>query len=266
MNVRFYNAGNKIDEMFPFSLPDGGDIHFVGSWNLYAPKQSWFVVPTEIEIQNTTIAVQFVRDVQQRFGSRGIVMLNPQYDASTEDAEVEPDKYPVAATEDAVIAKANVIWKLWLRKIVQGHLDDCQNAMAAGGAPRAASGFTKHAMKALDIQDPGEQYFLNLQNKNGSTAGVSDDVKAILASQGQMMQAMMGVVMALATGKPVDPEAIKTAMEATKTPTTLTSGIATGTITKPLGDKLTGLEEHYPQTTKGKASRQADAAKALATS
>ena len=75
MEVRFYNAGNKIDELISFTLPEGGDIHFIGHWPLLAPKESWFAVPTEIEVRGIGIAVSFAKDIQQRFGKRGVVRL-----------------------------------------------------------------------------------------------------------------------------------------------------------------------------------------------
>lgn len=261
MNVRFYNAGNRIDETFAFSQPEGGDIHFIGRWPLRAPKEGWFEVPSELELQNTTIAVQFVRDIKQKFGPRGVVMLDPRWDPAKEDPEGELWKYPLAPNEELVIARAEKLWTLYLRKIVQGHLDDCQSAMAAGGAPRAATGFTKSALKLLNIQDPGEQYFLNLQKGVGSNAGVSDDVKAILASQGTMMQTMMALMLQLASGKPLDPEAIKAAMTPVQTPETLTSGVMTGK-PKPIENRPDGLEA-YDRKVKPKKERNEAAVAAL---
>lgn len=261
MNARFYNAGHRIDETFAFSHPEGGDIHFIGRWPLQAPKEGWFDVPTELELQNTTISVQFVRDIKQKFGPRGVVMLDPRWDPAKEDPEAELWKYPFAPTGDLVIARADALWKLYLRKVVAAHLADSESARAAGGAPRSATGFTKNALKMLNIQDPGEEYFLSLQKGVGSNAGVSDDVKAILASQGTMMQTMMALMLQLASGKPLDPEAIKAAMTPVQTPETLTSGVMTGK-PKPIENRPDGLEA-YDRKVKPKKERNEAAVAAL---
>jgi len=269
MNARFYNAGHRIDETIAFSLPEGGDIHYIGRWPLRAPKESWFEVPSELEVQNTTISVQFIRDIKQKFGPRGIAMLDPLWDPAKEDPELELWKYPFAPTEELVVERAQKLWNLYLRKVVEGHLADCQSAMAAGGAPRAASGFTRNALKALNIQDPGEQYFLNLQKGqagNGHGAGVSDDVKAILVQQGQMMNSMMAIVIALASGQKLDPEQLKAQMEPAKTPDSLTTGVMTGKVAKPVDHSLRGSggdAEAYDRKVKGKKDRSEAAVAAL---
>lgn len=260
---RFYNAGTRLDEKFRFSDVDGGDIHFLGYWGLNAPKEGWFDVPTEIEFRNSSIAVQFVRDLKQKYGPRGVVMLDPSWDPKKEDPEAELWKYPMAPTETLVVERADKLWKLFLRKIVESHLADCQSAMAAGGAPRAAAGFTKAALKTLNIQDPGEQYFLNLQKGQGGNgaAGVSDDVKAILAQQGTMMQTMMALMLQMAGGKPLDAEAIKAAMAPVQTPATLTSGVMTGK-PQPIDNRPDGLEA-YNRKVKDKKVRNQEAVAAL---
>lgn len=263
MNVRFYNAGEKIDVMIPFTLPQGGDIHCNGSWSFCALKESWVEVPTEIEVGSEAIAVRFAKDVRERYGKRGLIQLDPAWDAKKEDPDAEPEKYPVAATEELVMSKGEIIWKRWLRAVVQGHLDDCQSAMSANSAPKAAAGFTKHAMQILGIADPGEQFFLNLQ-KGGNGHGTSDDVKAILAAQGQMMNTMMGLVVALASGKPIDADAIKAAMEPVKTPDTLTSGVMTGKIAKPVDMRGSGPDaDIFDRKVKSKTERTKEAVGAL---
>lgn len=267
MNVRFYNAGDRIDEIFRFSDLEGGDIHFIGYWPFAPSKEAWIDVPTEMEFRNGTIAVRFVQDIKLKFGPRGIVMLDPQWDPAKENPETELWKYPVAPTKELVIERAEKLWQLYLRKIVEGHLADCQSAMAAGGAPRAASGFTKRALKLLNIQDPGELYFQNLQKGNtANNAGVSDETKAILASQGQMMQTMMMLMIQIAGGQKVDPEAIKKAMEPTKTPETLTTGVMTGKVAKPIDHTLRGSgpdADVFDRKVKDKGTRNKEAVAAL---
>jgi hypothetical protein len=42
---------------------------------------------------------------------------------------------------------------------VQRHLDYCADARAAGGAPKAASAFTRHAFRLLGLVDPATTIF-----------------------------------------------------------------------------------------------------------
>lgn len=234
--TRFYNAGDKLEEYMSYSLPDSmqqdNGKHSLSRWALIAPKQGWFDVPTTLDVNGETVALYFVKDISLKFGKRGIVKLDPQYDATKEDSERSVTEYPVASTEDACIARGAEIWQLYLRSIVENHLRDCQAAMSAGGAPTASSGFTKHAMKLLGIDDPGEKYFNQL--KQGGPAGVSADVAAILASQQQQTQAMMTALLAIASGQKLDPEALKAALAPPAMPASMTSGVATGKITKPV--------------------------------
>lgn len=264
MNVRFYNAGDRIDETWRFSQPEGGDPHFLGYWPFTASKEAWFDVPTEMELQNTTISVQFVKDIKQKFGPRGVVMLDPRWDPTKEDPDGELWKYPLAPTEELVIKRAKDLWQMFLRKVVEAHLADCQSALAAGGSPRSGRGFTARALKLLNVGDPGEQYFMNLQKapQGNGHGGVSDDVKAILTSQGQMMQTLTTLIVAQASGEKLDAETIKKLLVPVQTPQTLTSGVATGKITKPIEDKPDGLEA-YDRKVKPKNERNKAAVAAL---
>jgi hypothetical protein len=217
---RFYNAGSKIDEVFPFSLPEGADIHVIGRWNLLAPKEGWFEVPRELMVRDLTIAVQFAQDIKRRFGNRGVVMLDPAYDPSKEDEDKPLESYPVAPTEELVIERAEKLWDNYLEKICQSHLEDVQNAMSSGGAPRGARGFTVHALKLKGYRDPAQDYFLGMKEgqQGKAPAGMSAEFVGMLSQMQQDRQLLMAIVLAMATGEKVDPELIKAAMGKGTTP------------------------------------------------
>ncbi len=266
MDVEFYNAGNTIDERFSFSLPDGNDVHATGSWRFLAPKESFCLVPTEKELGLTTIHVGFVGDVRRRFGSRGVVQIDPKHDPATEDPDATLSKYPVAPNRELAVGRGKDLWLLFTKEIVDQHLADGQNAMAAGGAPRAAVGFTKHCLKIHGIQDPAERHFLSL--KNGGGQAVSTDMRAFMEAQQKQSNLMMGVLMAIVSGQKVDPELLKASLSAPGTagaiPTPVsTSGIATGEIKKPLGDS-DNWDKAPVGEIKGKSERKETAIKELA--
>lgn len=272
----FYNAGTRIEELMRFSISsssagfnaDGNDAQSVGYWPLRAPKEGFFTVPAELPSGHEVLRVNFADDIKRRFGKQGVVFIDSKHNPEKEDPEKELSEYPVAPTKELAIKRGEEIWQLHLRRIVESHLADCQNAMAAGGAPRAAAGFTKKAFNLLGIADPGEQYFAGLKEAGkNATAGPGNDV--LLEIQ-RSNQAMLAVVLAVASGQKIDPELLKGLMpQAGKVPITpVTSGIATGEIKNPVGEfdpKKAGLDV-YDRKTQGKSARAKAAEQELATS
>lgn len=208
---RFFNAGHKIDELYSFSLPEGADAHVIGKWPFVAPRESWFEVPRELNVGVATIAVQFHKDIQRKYGKRGVVLLDPTHDPKTEDPDKPLEFFAVAPTEELVIQRAEKLWDEYLEGICKAHFEDVQNAMAAGGAPRAARGFTVHALKLKGYRDSAQDFFLGMkEGHNGkAAAGMSAEVLGMMQAMQQQSQAMMAVVMALATGQKIDPELLK---------------------------------------------------------
>lgn len=261
MQVRFYNAGNRIQEHMKFSLPEGGDIHFIGYWILDAPSQAWVEIPTEIEVRGIGVSVSFPKDIKERFGARGVVQLDPGWNEAEAEGS-EPEKYPKATTEEKAVEKAGIIWRRYLERVARIHLDDCDNIKTAGGRPHAAGGFTKFALQELGIEDPYDRYFNDLK-KGVNSSGTSSDVTAILTAQGRMVQTLITVLLAQASGQKIDPEILKAALQPAQVPETLTSGIATGTITKPLGKEYKGPGDQFDKKVLSKKERAEAAAAAL---
>jgi hypothetical protein len=273
-HYKFYNAGVRIRESMRFSISsssagfnsDGNDTQSVGFWTLDAPKEDFFSVPAEIPSGQEILRVNFAADIQRRFGRQGVILIDPQWNPDKEDPDKDVSDYPVAPSEGLAVERGNVIWRLHLEKIVQQHLNDCQNAMAAGGAPRAAAGFTKKAFKLLGIADPGEQYFQGLKEA-GKSATHSQNNDVLVAIQ-QQNQAMMGILLAVVSGEKIDPELLKALVPkpGQPIPGQVTSGIATGKIDKPVtfDPKKAGLDV-YDRKTQSKSERAKAAEKELAT-
>ena len=274
----FYNAGRRISELLRFSISpssagfnsDEHDLGCCGFWPLEAPQEGFFSVPADINSGHEVVRVGFAEDIQRRFGKWGVVRIDPNWNAAEkEDPEKEVSEYPIAANRDAAIERGKAIWLLHLRKIVEDHLRDCQNAMSAGGAPRAASGFTKKAFKLLGIADPGEQYFQGLKEA-GKSAGSGQMNEALMQMQTQQ-SAMMGILLAVASGQKIDPELLKALLPQPGKPAPgmpVISGVATGEIKKPVGEfdpKRAGLEA-YDRKTQDKSNRAKAAEKGLANS
>lgn len=275
----FYNAGQRIVEHLRFSISasspgfngDDKEGYSEGFWRMDAPKEGFFRVPTEIQSGNEVIRVRFAEDIRRRFGRIGIVLVNAKWDPETEDPDKDVSEYPEAPTREKAVERGQTIWQLWLRRIVQRHLDDCQNALAAGGAPRGAAGFTKRAFNLLGVADPGEQYFLGLKEQGKAAANASAD--SVLAAMQQQQTAMMRIILAIASGQKIDPELLKNLVPKAGPTGPLVaapvmSGVATGEIKKPIGEfdsKKAGLDA-YDRKTKDRDSRKKEAAEALATS
>jgi hypothetical protein len=255
VSVRFYNAGDRIEEVLMFSIPNGQDVHCIARWPLRAPKDDFFDVPTELEFATTgeSISVQFQRDITRKFGARGVIKIDPSYKPEKEEAEEPVTKYPFARNEREAVLRGREIWLVYLRTVVEGHLADCEAARAAGGAPKSARGFTKKALQELNIQDPGEQYFRSLQHGGAGEQAALDPAIAMLQAQNKMM---MDLFMAVLAGKQIDPDALKklaatpNAVGVNEEGHPVTSGVATGEIKKPIEN-----DHGYETLTKGARNR-----------
>lgn len=218
---KFYNAGKKIDEQWPFSISptsagfnpeDGQGAHSIGKFNFVAPKEGWVFVPTELQSGIETIRVNFPDDLKRKYGPRGVVMLDPRWDPAKEDPDKDLQTYPLAPTEALVIERAHTLWDLYLERICSAHFEDVQGAMAHGNRPRAASGFTVHALKLKGYRDPAADFLQGLrEGRNGAApqAGSSPEMLGVLKGIQEQNQLTLRLVLALASGQKIDPELIK---------------------------------------------------------
>jgi hypothetical protein len=218
---RFYNAGAKIDEQFPFSISptaagfnpeDGKGEHSIGKWNFIASSHAWVFVPLELTSGQEIKRVDFPKHVQKKFGHRGVVMLDPQHDPRKEEPDKPLGNYAVAPTEELVIERAEQLWQEFLEQICRSHIADVQAAMSQGNAPRAAAGFTIHALKECGYRDPAQEYFQGL--RAGKTSGVpkegtSPELLGIVKGLAEQSRVTTQLLIALASGKGVDPELLK---------------------------------------------------------
>lgn len=220
----FYNAGKRIDEQWCFSISqtsagynpeDGEGRHSLGKFNFLAPEREWFFIPGEIQSGNETLRVNFPDDARRKFGNRGVVMLDPKYKLAGEDPDKDLSSYPIAPTRELVEERAAKLWDGWLETICSQHFEDVQNAMAQGNRPRAAAGFTVHALKLKGYKDPAAEYLLGLregQSGKAPQAASSPELLGLVKGMQQQNQLMMTILMALASGEKIDPELIKNAM------------------------------------------------------
>lgn len=221
--VTFYNAGSQIEELFAYSQesPDR-ESNYYAKWLFTAPKESFFEVPEQMTntLTGGVVAVQFARDVTMKFGARGVIRLDVNYDKSKEDAEQPIEKYPYAATKEGAVERGKEIWWAYIGHVVQAHIDDCESARTAGGTPRAAAGFTKRALKLMGVRDPAEAY-MQLLKEGGSPAG---DFSELRAQNAMLMAVLMGML----KGEPVDPELLAKISSPSLDPSKVQTGIMTG--------------------------------------
>jgi hypothetical protein len=151
--VRFYNPGDRISEPILYSV-EGADIHTVARFTLDIEERGFANVPTEIKMLDTgqRIPVNFPTTVCDRFKDRGLVLIDEEH-VATEDEE-EEDKVPIAVDEDAAKDKGDRIWRKYLFGIVRRHTTLCNEIRRNNGVPEEASGFTRRALKLLNMKDP----------------------------------------------------------------------------------------------------------------
>lgn len=183
--AKCFNGGDRIKEPISYSIPATfGDIHAIARWELDAPAQSFFEVPTEMKLPSgERIRVEFPNDIVRKFGVRGVVLIDED---EYGDQEI-PEDQPFAATPKQAEEKGKALWHSYLEEIVRAHIEACAEARAKGGAPRAAQGFTKRALKLLNQSDPGENVF---QQQVQVATSMNPDVVA-MKQQVDLMAKMM---------------------------------------------------------------------------
>lgn len=181
--VRFYNAGDRLNEPIAYSLPGAGDIHAIAKHMVDAPEGDYFWVPTELRLlaDGTRIPVDFATTIVQRWGARGVIMVDEDF---VEDGDGQTDNIPICTTEEDAKIKGKRLWDHYLEDICKKHINAVQQARAAGGYPREAEGFTKRALKLRGWKDPAEMVL----NEMKQTAGASPDLAAVLAQNAALMK------------------------------------------------------------------------------
>jgi hypothetical protein len=152
---KLYNGGDRLSERFPYSpKPADKDVNWIAYRDIDAPAHDFFFVPDEVTgPQYGRVPVNFAMDLATKHGHRGIVLIDA---AMATDAE---DDTPFAKDEKDAKEKGERLWHNHLVRTVQNHIDYCAGVRSQGGAPRAASHFTRRAFKLLKLQDPGETIF-----------------------------------------------------------------------------------------------------------
>lgn len=178
---RFYNPGDRFSEPVNYSLPGMGDIHCVARWVIEAEANSFFAVPTELRLlqDGTRINVDFPTTVLQRFKDRGIVMIDDEWEPGEDEDRAE--RTPISRNEEEAKEKGDRRWRKYLQDTVKNHMNACDRARAAGGFPLEAQGFTKRALKLLNMSDPAAIAFDSFQKNQ--TANAPAQVESAEAAQ-----------------------------------------------------------------------------------
>jgi hypothetical protein len=184
--IKFYNAGDRISEAITFSLPgtvNANSGNLLANWHMDAPAASFFQVPTEIRLQQdlSRINVDFATTVLQRFADRGVIMIDEEWDAG--DDEERAERFPFAVSDEAAKVKGEAKWIKYLQTIVKNHINACDRARAAGGFPLEAQGFTKRALKLLNMQDPAATAFDSFKKQVAIAADAPQQVQSAEATQ-----------------------------------------------------------------------------------
>ncbi len=181
--VRFYNPGDRFEEPISYSMPGIGDIHCIARWPVKAEAGNFFQVPTELRLlhDGTRLNVDFPTTVLQRFADRGVVMIDEEF-APGED-EDRNERMPFAVDEAAAKAKGDAKWIKYLQTIVKNHINACDRARAAGGFPLEAQGFTKRALKLLNMQDPAAMAFDSFKKQVAIAPDAPQQVQSAEAAQ-----------------------------------------------------------------------------------
>jgi len=159
MNRKLYNGGDRLKERLLYSIkPEGpkDGLSFNAHYEIDAPAHSFFTLPDEISAPSKGVArvpVYFHQDMATKHGHRGIVLIDSEMATDVEDDT------PFVRNEEEAKEKGERLWHNHLVNTVQRHLEFCADIRATGGAPKAASAFTRHAFKLLGVVDPATTIF-----------------------------------------------------------------------------------------------------------
>ena len=196
MNRKLYNGGDRLAEKMLYTIKPEGPKDGHG-WNAHyeinAPAHSFFTLPDEIPAPQygvPRIPVYFHLDLATKHGHRGIVLIDEQMATDADDDN------PFARNEEEAKEKGERLWQQHLQNTVQRHLDYCADSRAAGGAPKAASAFTRHAFKLLNLVDPATTIFEQSVVRSAKPAeppalpnNADDKEKEIQRLRGQLLAA-----------------------------------------------------------------------------
>lgn len=190
MDRKLYNGGDRLKERLLYSIkPEGpkDGLSFNAHKEIDAPAHSFFTLPDEISAPSKGVArvpVYFHLDMATKHGHRGIVLIDPEM---ATDAD---DDTPFARDEADAKEKGERLWHNHLVGTVQRHLDFCADTRAMGGAPKAASAFTRHAFKLLGLVDPATTIFEQQAVRKAAPPAepaADDGKKRVQQVQGQLL-------------------------------------------------------------------------------
>lgn len=161
--IRFFNAGDRIQATIRYSDPAGHDIHCIASFLLDAPPNGFFLVPEESELGGAMMRHTFDRDIMRDYGPRGVIMIDAKYEAK-EDQE-QDDVFPIAATNEKAKEKGERKWKQFVKDRVKSFLDQCEEIRSMAGVPRPATGTMLRYLKIMGLVDPSEAMMREAQKQ-----------------------------------------------------------------------------------------------------
>jgi hypothetical protein len=198
--ARFYNPGQRIQEKLPYNnLNDPREVCNISYHLINAPEKDFFEVPESVTLQtvdgsDAEIRADFPREVKRLFADRGVILVNPRFKGEVLVSD------NIALTDADAKVKGDEMYHQHLRSVVDDWFTIVDRAKASGGRPRPAQGLHKHALKALNLQDPADTIDTLLTAQAGQVS--SDAVQAQLAAKNATIGKLEGMIAALLALKP----------------------------------------------------------------
>lgn len=170
---RFYNGGNADDLTLSYSVIDG-DKTRTGRHVVRLNSKDFFEVPESIPVKGRQHFTNFDITVPTRKGQFGVIRVSP-------DAEQTSDTGHIARTDEEAKKLGDEKHEEYLIKLVQEYIDRVEQFRAQGFNPLPAQGYTKYALKALNIEDPVETVRNHVVKaaENDRIAALEAEVKAL---------------------------------------------------------------------------------------
>lgn len=160
---RFYNGGNADDLTLAYTVDNRNAYH-----HIRIEAKSFFEVPEMKTLPgNKKVFTNFDQTVPTRKGQFGVIRVDP-------DADEAPFTGVIARTDEEARKIGDERHRDYLIQLVQDYTNHVEKLRAQGMTALPAQGYTRYALKALNVEDPAESV-RNLVNK----AEESKEIKAL---------------------------------------------------------------------------------------
>lgn len=189
--VRFYNGQTSpFKERFTYTKPDTNWKEENGTAYLYinANPETFFTVPFEVETGEGTWRISVHKEITERFGSKGIVRVDPNIKEAIEANPDDPRYLFMAFDEASARIKGKALWRGYLRSVIEEFEKENEKRVTERGQNRLRpANWIAHAYEELGLEIPGDERFI----KAGLQKDDVSELQATVKHQAEQIEQLL---------------------------------------------------------------------------